>query len=107
MRYTPENSGVTAPTPRWLLDQVRDRPRTRHYSLRTEQASLSWRRRFILASGKRYPVQMSQAEVETFLTRLAIQAQLSGQAGPSVGGAVVSLPQRIAYRSASRVRRNP
>ncbi|WP_329957152.1 phage integrase N-terminal SAM-like domain-containing protein [Xanthomonas melonis] len=34
-----------------LLDQVRDRLRVRHCSLRTEQAYLSWTRRFIQASG--------------------------------------------------------
>ncbi|MCC5073059.1 phage integrase N-terminal SAM-like domain-containing protein [Xanthomonas campestris pv. plantaginis] len=68
MKYTPKNNGVTARPPARLLDRVRDRLRARHYSLRTEQAYLSWIRRFILASG--------------------------------------SLPQRTAYRSASRVRRN-
>ncbi|SBV53145.1 site-specific recombinase [Xanthomonas bromi] len=76
MRYTPKNSGVTAPPPLWLLDRVRDRLQVRH-SLRTEQASLSWIRRFILASGKRCPVQMGQAEVEACLTRLATDAQVS------------------------------
>ncbi|WP_456362557.1 phage integrase N-terminal SAM-like domain-containing protein [Xanthomonas arboricola] len=50
MRYTPKNSGVTAPPPFRLLDQVRDRLRIWHCSLRTEQAYLSWIRRFILAS---------------------------------------------------------
>ncbi|MGY4883760.1 integrase [Xanthomonas citri pv. eucalyptorum] len=43
--------GVTARSPTHLLDQVRDRFRVRHYSLRTEQAYLSWIQRLILASG--------------------------------------------------------
>ncbi|KTF29736.1 recombinase XerD [Xanthomonas vesicatoria] len=60
-----------------MLDQVRDRLRVRHYSLRTEQAYLSWIRRFILASGRRHPAQMGQAEVEAFLTRLATDGQVS------------------------------
>ncbi|MEA9565522.1 phage integrase N-terminal SAM-like domain-containing protein [Xanthomonas sp. WHRI 8932A] len=59
------------------MDQVRDRPRVRHCSLHTEQAYLGWIRRFILASGKRYLVQMGQVEVEAFLTRLATNAQVS------------------------------
>nr|WP_228736217.1 phage integrase N-terminal SAM-like domain-containing protein [Xanthomonas euvesicatoria] len=50
MKYTPKNSGVTARPTTQLLDQVRDRLRGRHYSLRTEQAYLSWTRRFTLAS---------------------------------------------------------
>ncbi|RZA26521.1 MAG: integron integrase, partial [Proteobacteria bacterium] len=77
MKYTPRHDGVTARPPVRLLDQVRDRLRVRHYSLRTEQAYLSWIRRFILASGKRHPAQMGQAEVEAFLTRLATDGQVS------------------------------
>lgn len=77
MKYTPKHEGVTARPPVRLLDQVRDRLRVRHYSLRTEQAYLSWIRRFILASDKRHPAQMGQAEVEAFLTRLATEGQVS------------------------------
>ncbi|WOB49701.1 integrase [Xanthomonas hydrangeae] len=51
MKYSPKNNGITARPPTRLLDRVRDRLRLRHYSLRTEQACLSWTRRFILASG--------------------------------------------------------
>ncbi len=54
----------TARPPVRLLDQVRDRLRVRHYSLRTEQAYRSWIRRFILACGKRHPAQIGQAKVE-------------------------------------------
>ncbi|ETC90083.1 integrase [Xanthomonas hortorum pv. carotae str. M081] len=43
--------------------------RVRHYSERTEQAYVSWIRRFIPANGKRHPGQMEQAEVDAFLTR--------------------------------------
>jgi len=47
---------ATAPTvaqaPR-LLDQVRAAIRTRHYSMRTEQAYLHWIKRFIFFHGKR------------------------------------------------------
>ncbi len=58
MKYTPKKHGVTALPPLWLLDQVRNRLRARHYSLRTEQASLSWIGCFILASGKLHPAQI-------------------------------------------------
>nr|AAX14926.1 integrase [Xanthomonas perforans] len=77
MNYTQKDGGVTARSGPKLLDQVRDRLRVRHYSLRTEQAYLSWIRRFILASGRRHPAQMGQAEVEAFLTRLATDGQVS------------------------------
>ncbi|ACD58688.1 phage integrase N-terminal SAM-like domain-containing protein [Xanthomonas oryzae] len=77
MNYTPGDGGVTVRSGPKLLDQVRNRLRVLHYSLCTEQAYLSWIRRFILASGKHYLVQLGQMEVEAFFTRLAIQAKAS------------------------------
>ncbi|MBA2592594.1 MAG: phage integrase N-terminal SAM-like domain-containing protein [Gammaproteobacteria bacterium] len=38
-----------------LLDQVRDRIRRKHYSIRTEQAYVDWIRRFVLHHNKRHP----------------------------------------------------
>jgi len=55
-----------------LLDQVRSEIRKRHYSLRTEQSYVQWIKRFILFHGKRHPRDMGAAEVEAFLTYLAI-----------------------------------
>ncbi len=66
-------SGAEVPPtpPARLLDQVRDRIRFRHYSIRTEQAYVDWIRRFILFHGKRHPREMGEAEVTAFLTHLA------------------------------------
>ena len=60
-----------------LLDRVRDRIRFRHYSIRTEQAYLDWIRRFIRFHGKRHPSTMGAAEVELFLTDLAVVRNVS------------------------------
>jgi len=46
---------LEAPPPPPLLDQVRDRLRTEHYSIRTESQYVFWIRRFILIHGERYP----------------------------------------------------
>jgi integron integrase len=54
-----------------LLDQVRERIRYLHYSLRTEQAYVRWVRLFVRWSGMRHPRQLGQAEVEAFLSMLA------------------------------------
>ncbi len=54
-----------------LLDQIRVRMRTMHYSLRTEQSYLQWIKRFIVFHGKRHPSEMGIAEVEAFLSSLA------------------------------------
>jgi integrase len=60
-----------------LLDQLRERIRLRHYSIRTERAYVDWARRFILFHGKRHPISLGAAEVETFLTSLAVDRNVS------------------------------
>ena len=58
--------------PKKLLDRVRETLRVKHYSIRTEQAYLSWIRRYILFHDKRHPRTMGTPEIETFLTHLAV-----------------------------------
>lgn len=66
------------------MDQVRDRLRLKHYSIRTETAYLGWIKRFILFHGKRHPAELGKREVEAFLTALAVErnvaASTQGQA---------------------------
>jgi len=54
-----------------LLDQVRQTIRTRHYSLRTEEAYVHWVKRFVLFHNKRHPVGMGEKEIGEFLNDLA------------------------------------
>jgi integron integrase len=60
-----------------LFDEVRQRLRVNHYSVRTEKVYLGWIRRFILASGKRHPRELGAVEIEAFLTQLAVQGQVA------------------------------
>ena len=60
-----------------LLDRVRQSIRLKNYSIRTEQAYVSWVRRFILFHDKRHPRQMGSAEVERFLSHLAVERNVS------------------------------
>ncbi|WP_137937605.1 integron integrase [Chitinivorax sp. B] len=68
------SSGAQSPR---LLDQLRDKIRTRHYSLRTETQYVHWVRRFILFHGKQHPKEMGGPEVEAFLTHLAVVGQVA------------------------------
>lgn len=68
--------GATAPPPR-LLDEVRDRIRLKHYSRRTEEAYTHWVKRFVLFHHKRHPREMGAPEIESFLTSLAVDRQVS------------------------------
>jgi integron integrase len=60
-----------------LLDQVREVIRTRHYSLRTEEAYVGWIKRFIFFHGKRHPLEMGQQEIVQFLSALAVKEHVS------------------------------
>lgn len=74
MQYLSENLPRQEPK---LLDQVRDKIRLKHYSIRTEQAYTDWIKRFILHFGKKHPRDMGAAEVEQFLTHLAVNGRVS------------------------------
>lgn len=60
-----------------LLDQMRERIRVKHYSIRTEETYLHWVKRYILFHHKRHPAEMGAPEVEAFLTHLATTANVS------------------------------
>jgi integrase len=49
----------------------------RHYSIRTEEAYVSWIKRFILFHGKRHPLEMGEDEITRFLSALAVHGQVS------------------------------
>jgi integron integrase len=79
MPYAPEDgvvSGEEGPRP-GLFAEVRRRLRLKHYSLRTERAYLGWIRRFVAAHGRRHPRELGVAEVEAFLSALAVQGQVA------------------------------
>jgi hypothetical protein len=100
MSYAGNDSGVTGAQAPRLLQQVRERVRLRHYSIRTEQAYVSWIRRFILANGRRHPREMGAAEVERFLTSGDRWPGGRGYAEPGPLGAAVPVPGGSGHRSA-------
>ena len=67
---------TTSKSPK-LLDQVRDKLRVKHYSIRTEQAYLGWIKRYIFFHGKRHPKDMGADEIEAFLTYLAVEGKVA------------------------------
>src|ERR1700677_4103206 len=64
------------PAGRGLFEVARERIRTRHLAFRTEQAYLYWMRRYVKFHGRRHPRDMGSAEVEAFLTHLAVEAKV-------------------------------
>ena len=60
-----------------LLAQVRAVLRTKHYSPRTEESYVGWVRRFVRFHGLRHPAELGGAEVERFLSALAVEGRVS------------------------------
>lgn len=68
-----------APQQPRLLDQLRNRLRVKHYSIRTEKAYIDWAKRYIRFHRMRHPADMGPKDVEAFLTHLAV----AGNVAPS------------------------
>jgi integron integrase len=60
-----------------LLEQVRQQVRVRNYSIRTENVYAEWVKRFIRFHRYRHPAEMGAAEIEAFLTHLAVTRNVS------------------------------
>lgn len=84
----------TAPSPR-LLDRVREAVRARHYSLRTEEAYVAWTRRYVLFHNKRHPQEMGEAEVNAFLSDLAVRLHVSASTQNQATSALLFLYRRV------------
>jgi len=78
-----------------LLDQVRNKIRLKHYSIRTEQAYVDWIKRFILFHHKRHPATMGAAEVNAFLSHLAVERQVAASTQRQALSALVFLYREI------------
>jgi integron integrase len=82
-------------TPPKLLDRVRDSLRLRHYSLHTEKSYLQWIKRFILFHRKRHPKEMGKAEIEQYLTHLAVNRRVAASTQNQALNAIVYLYHQV------------
>lgn len=93
--FPPPDGSTAAPKPPKLLERMRFHLRTRHYSIRTEQAYLDWVRRFILYHNKRHPQEMGAREVEEFLSHLAVDRQVSASTQNQAKAAILYLYRQV------------
>ena len=95
---------ATAPLPPLrsvkVLDQLRERIRYLHYSLRTEQAYVNWVRAFIRFHGVRHPATLGSSEVEAFLSAGERAQGFGLHASSGIGGLAVLLRQGAVHGSA-------
>jgi integron integrase len=85
--------GAVPPVP--LLQRVRERIRVRHYSIRTEQAYCDWIRRFVIFHGKRHPSALGAADVEAFLTSLAVEGRVAASTQNQAKSALLFLYKEV------------
>ena len=78
-----------------LLDQVRNLIQVKHYSIRTEEAYVSWIKRFILFHNKKHPKDMGHREIEAFLTHLAVKRNVAASTQNQAFNAIVFLYNKV------------
>ncbi|KGM38938.1 integrase [Aquabacterium sp. NJ1] len=78
-----------------LLDQVRERVRYLHYSLRTEDAYVYWVRAFIHFHGKRHPRELGLPQVEAFLAHLANERHVASSTHKQALSALIFLYSKV------------
>jgi integron integrase len=78
-----------------LLDQVRDKLRVKHYSIRTEQSYVGWIKRYIYFHGKRHPKDMEARDIEAFLTHLAVAGKVSASTQNQAKSALLFLYREV------------
>lgn len=60
-----------------LLDRVKTQLRVNHYSKKTEEAYVSWIKRYIYFHNKKHPEEMGKVEIEEFLNHLTLKLFVS------------------------------
>ena len=78
-----------------LLDQVREKLRVEHYAIRTEQTYVDWIRRYILFHDKRHPKELGAADVEAFLTHLAVAGKVAASTQNQAKSALLFLYREV------------
>jgi integron integrase len=88
---------VSGKKPR-LLDATRLIIRAKHYSPRTEKAYLHWIKRFILFHEKRHPREMSEPEINMFISHLATDGRVSASTQTQALSAIIFLYRHVLNR---------
>ncbi len=81
-----------------LLSRVRRAVRARHYSASTEEAYVSWVRRYVRFHGVRHPNEMGPEEISLFLTDLAVRQGVSAATQNQAASALVFLYRKVLGR---------
>jgi integron integrase len=90
-----ERAAFPLPKPPRLMDRVRHALRVRHYSPRTEERYVAWCERYIRFHDLRHPRDMGGAEIEMFLTDLAVKGHVAASTQNQALCALLFLYQEV------------
>src|SRR5439155_25932241 len=76
---------------------------TQHYAIRTEDAYVDWARRFIPFHQKRHPAAMGRAEIEAFLTLLAVECHVAASTQNQALSALLFLYKAVLHQEVESV----
>jgi len=98
MRYPSKgNSGtpIFRPQSKRLLDQVVEVMRYHHYSIRSEESYVRWVKQFIIFNGKRHPSELGKADIERYLSHLAMNKNVAISTQSQALNAIVFLYKKV------------
>jgi integron integrase len=78
-----------------LIDQVRERVRYLHYSLRTEEAYVYWTKAYVHFHNLKHPRDLGVKEVEAFLSHLANEKRVSSSTHKQALSALLFLYDKV------------
>ena len=88
-----------------LLDQLHEAIRVRHLSSRTEEAYRHWIKRYLFFHHLRHPSEMGEAEINTFLTHLAVQERVSASTQNQALSALLFLYRHVLNKEVGEIGR--
>jgi len=77
------------------MDQVREVLRYYHYALRTEESYIKWILAFIRFNNKRHPNELGKADIEAFLSDMALNKNYSASSQNLAMNAIVFLYKKV------------
>ena len=78
-----------------LMEQVRQKIRTKHYSIKTEVAYIDWIYRYFFFQNEKHPGKIGEYEISEFLTFLAIEREVSSSIQNQALNALVFLYKEV------------
>jgi len=78
-----------------LMDQLRDKIRTKHYAKSTERTYCHWVLQYIRYHGKRHPVLLNESHIENFMSHLAQERHVSASTQNQAFSAILFLYKEI------------